>query len=38
MYERRKYRSAKPHLWLIAFIGVIGAAPIARRLAAGVGI
>src|SRR5215813_13145342 len=27
----------KPHLWLIRFIGVIGAAALARRLEAGVG-
>src|SRR5215470_11875563 len=30
MYERRKDRLAKPHLWLIAFIGVI----VPRRLRA----
>src|SRR5262247_4581805 len=31
MYERRKDRLAKPHLWLIAFIGVI----VPRRLRPG---
>jgi putative ABC transport system permease protein len=31
MYERRKVRLAKPHLWLIAFIGVI----VPRRLRPG---
>ena len=34
---RSANQSFRPHLWLIKFIGMFGAAPIARRLAAGVG-